>query len=84
MEYSLILCFAGFKCKRSKSSKKRREKLAKAEMSRYSFRMSQHNFKITSGAMLQQEMICRNKEEVELNIRSEDCCDISQLCHDII
>ena len=68
--------FCKFECKRSKSSQKRREKLAKAEMSRHNFRMSRHNFrmslhnfKITSRAMSQQEMICRNKEEVELEIR---------------
>ena len=61
MEYSPNLCFAGFECKRSKSNKKRREKLAKVEM-------SLHNFKITSRAMLQQEMICCNKEEVELKL----------------
>ena len=68
MEYSPNLCFAGFECKRSKSSNKRREKLAKAELSRHNFIMSQHNFKITSKAMSQQEMIYRNKEEVELKL----------------
>ena len=46
--------------------------------------MTRHNFKVTNGAMLPQEMICRNKEEVELKIRSEDCRDISQLCRDVI
>ena len=61
MEYSQNLCFAGFECKRCKFSKKRREKLAKAEMSR-------HNFKITNKAMLQQEMICCKKEEAELKL----------------
>ena len=61
MEYSPNLCFIGFECKRRKSSKKRREKLAKAKMSR-------HNFKITSKAMLQQEMICHNKDEAELKL----------------
>ena len=65
MENSPNLCFAGFECKRSKSIKKRREKLAKVEMSRHNFRMSRHNFKITSEAMSQQEMICCNKEEAE-------------------
>ena len=46
--------------------------------------MSRYNFKVTSEAMSQQEMICCNKEEVGLKIRSEDCRDISQLCHDRI
>ena len=55
------LCFACFECRRSKSNKKRREKLAKANM-------SQHNFKETSRAMSQEEIICRNKEEVELKL----------------
>ena len=61
MEYSLNLCFVGFECKRSKFSKKRREKLIKAEKLR-------HNLKITSRVMPQQEMICHNKEEAELKL----------------
>ena len=38
MEYSSNLYFAGFECKRSESSNKRRENLAKAEMSRHNFK----------------------------------------------
>ena len=33
-------------------------------------------------AMSQQEMLCLNKVEAELKVRSELCRDISQLCHD--
>ena len=68
MEYSPNLCFACFECKRSKSSKKRRENSTKEKMSRHNIRMSRHNFKITSKAMSQQEMICRNKEEAKLEL----------------
>ena len=44
--------------------KKRREKLAKAEISRHKFRMSRHNFKVTNRVMSQQGMICRDKDKL--------------------
>ena len=35
-------------------------------------------------AMLQQEALCRNKDQAETKARNEDCRDISQLCRNII
>ena len=45
MEYSSNLYFAGFECKISKYNNKRRENLAKAEISQHNFIMSRHNCK---------------------------------------
>ena len=55
------LCVLQVLNKKRNNSNKKSRKLAKAEMSR-------HNFKVTNGAMLQQEMICHNKEEAELKL----------------
>ena len=76
MEYSPTLCFAGIECKRSKSSKKRginwlRQK-CRDIISEYRYITS-----IEPAAMSQQEMLCLNKVEAELKVRSELCRDIS-------
>ena len=69
MEYSSILGFAGYECKRSKSNKKRRGKLAKAEMSRHKFRMLQHNFKVLNAKKANLE---RKEKENWLRQKSHD------------
>ena len=60
LNYGIFTNFVFLNEKRNNSSKKSK-KLAKAEM-------LLHNLKVTSEAMSQQEMICRNKEEAELKL----------------
>ena len=75
MEYSPTLCFAGFECRRSKSSKKRGINLLRQKCrDKTSIEPAE--------VMSQQEMLCLNKVEVELKVRSELCPDISQLTQD--
>ena len=51
------------------NSARKTEKLAKEEMLRHNFRMLRHNLKVTSRAMLQQAMLCSNKDKVELKLK---------------
>ena len=83
MEYSPTLCFTCFECRRSKSSKKRGINWLRQKCRDIISKCRDITSIEPAEAMLQQEMLCLEKVEDELKVRSELCRNISQLCRDI-
>ena len=60
------------------------EILAKAKMSRHSFKMSRHNLNRTSRSYVATKSVMSQQRSSLTKARNEDCLDISQFYRDII